>query len=74
MKSNSESAWEKFSKQVDWILNNPEKFKFPEVSKHYYPILHLWIKPTFTVSTHWLFYKPFQHINPWPKSRVLKIS
>lgn len=73
MYKNIESEWEKLGKKAELLLSNPEQFSFSEIPKNFLLTFHLWIKPTFKVSTHWYFYEPLQHLNPQPKPRILKM-
>jgi hypothetical protein len=55
------------------MLDNPRFLPKDFATKHFNPILHLWISPTFAPDKHWVFYKPIQHLNPLPKPIIRQI-
>lgn len=73
MIENRENEWQELEQKALQMLANPKLLPKDEITKHFVPILHLWISPTFTPEKHWVFYKSQPQINPPPKPLVQQI-
>ncbi len=65
-----EKEWQELETKARQMLADPRLLPKDETTKHFAPVLHLWISPTFTPEKHWVFYKPQPQINPLPKPFV----
>lgn len=68
-----EEEWQKLEAKALQMLENPRLLPKDETIKHFIPILHLWIAPTFTPHKHWVFCKARPQVNPQPKPIVRQL-
>ena len=73
MIENREKEWCELEQKALQMLENPRLLPLDEITKHFDPILHLWIAPSFTPRKQWVFYKPHINLNPQPQPLVREL-
>lgn len=74
MTSDRDNEWIAFAGKARRMIDDPAQMPVDEATKHFSPVLHLWISPTFTPERHYVFYEPRPNLNPLPKPFVRKIA
>lgn len=74
MNAERENEWLDFAGKARRMIDDPAQLPADEATKHFSPVLHLWISPTFTPESHYVIYEPRPNLNPLPKPFVRKVA
>lgn len=74
MTSDRDNEWIALAGTARRMIDDPAQLPVDEATKHFSPILHLWISPTFTPERHYVFYEPRPNLNPLPNPFVRDIA
>lgn len=73
MSESRQEEWVELEAKALRMLENPRLLSDDAATKHFLPVLHLWVAPGFTPSIHWVIYNPRLQIDPQPKPLIKQI-